>query len=726
MQQQQSKLFYSPLLPQDNQTGAVLAVVGEDGTAHPLEALPADTGGDVPAGVIYRPGGVSAGNVLATAKEVKQAIADVNGAIVVFCDGSLTGGVCLWPEAGLGSAIGVTDCLGTARFVSYGNNENILRVVDGASFKNLRGIGEGLNLQGQCTTTPALSFTASGAFDVLGNSATPAILERLSGATVAMCSVTGAEGTLAVYTNTAALENDQAGAVGLFDLGVSAVLAILSAEGLTIEATGPIVTGVASSTLEFVSLDPATQVPLTTVAWPTATMLGTVLAEIAYAAPGTPLWDQQWYQAGTIFIDPQNVSTHASDANSGLTSGAPLLTWAEAVRRWGSDSPQLSVNLAITFLSSHTDNTDPVTFSPFIRNNAQISIQGTTPTVSTSTTFTRSAAKSRAAGSNSPLAGSFAAGTIAPGLLVQNTTAAKSSRAFVYKTAGGANWFLTQPCAPAVLPLSSFGFVTEVDTWNTGDTVNLLAPVQVNLVRLTPTLVDGTSASSLLQVSQLIGFDPTGVQTDPIITNGLVLFSDVLHQRLLSLVAPANSFYPAAFLNVWLAGLAGGPFAHTLQAGALVGGYVTSGGAPGLQGDRTGYLTQDVILDTTGHTSNVSGAQFELVYLASAINVAGPCIITATGVIYGSAAADMNFINASRLTTRGGTWTATVTYPIAVASGFVLNGSRNGNSIAYAGAVGTIHNAIATTVANLDAAAGAAGFGGVAFNPGGAMLSNQG
>lgn len=49
-----------------------------------------------------------------------------------------------------------------------------------------------------------------------------------------------------------------------------------------------------------------------------------------------------------------------------------------------------------------------------------------------------------------------------------------------------------------------------------------------------------------------------------------------------------------------------------------------------------------------------------------------------------------------------------------------------GAAVASLAGTGTIHTGIALTPANLDAAAGAAGFGGNAWQFGGASISNQG
>lgn len=442
----------------------------------------------------------------------------------------------------------------------------------------------------------------------------------------------------------------------------------------------------------------------------------------------TPGFNVAWYAAAAVFIDPQNVSTTASDANDGFTSATALLTWAEAVRRWGGNSPLLTVALAITFLSSHVDDSDPVVFNPIITNGVTVTLQGAAPAVVTAgSVFTRTATKSRVAGANSTLQGSFSAGAPAAGMFLQNTTAAKSSLAFVYASAGGANWNLTQPIAPVVLPVGAFTPATEVDTWNTGDTINLLQPIAVNIVELLPIVsVFNGAQTNTLQVHQLIDFDPGGLRKDLLVHNGFVTFSECFIQRVTTIVNPSTGAgQPAAYVNTWLSGLIASGTSHYLRGGALVGSWTSTLMTGQLIGGRA-YLTSDIIINTTGFATAVTGVEFELVYLDSAITIEGGCFINAGvgGLIYGSAAADLKLISYARLDTHGGTWTAACTFQKAIATGISLNGAYLGNSIAYAANIGTIHNGIATTVANLDAAAGAAGFGGVAFVLGGASVSN--
>src|SRR5271155_1444494 len=57
----------------------------------------------------------------------------------------------------------------------------------------------------------------------------------------------------------------------------------------------------------------------------------------AGAAPGTAAYNPSWYALTNIYWDPAGTSG-GNDTNSG-EEGAPVLTWAEIIRRYGSFTP---------------------------------------------------------------------------------------------------------------------------------------------------------------------------------------------------------------------------------------------------------------------------------------------------------------------------------------------------------------------------------------------------
>jgi hypothetical protein len=443
-------------------------------------------------------------------------------------------------------------------------------------------------------------------------------------------------------------------------------------------------------------------------------------------APGTSGYNPGWYAAGTIFIDPQNTSGTAIDSNAGTSSGAALRTYAECVRRWGSVSPSLSVSTSLTFLSSHTDNTDPVIWSPIMSEGTTPSIQGAAP-ATTAAVFTRAAQKNRAAGANSLLAGSFSAGAPAQGVMVQNTTAGKSSRAFIYKTAGGANWNISQPMTLGAVP--NAGAPTEVDTWASLDTVTLSSPIGVNVAVFNPTIVDmNGSFNNFGQLYQLTCFDPQGAGNDPMFVGGGVVAQECVIQREVCLLAN-DALGLQTFNQTNCANLGGLVIDQGTYLG--LGGFLAGSNAGVSISAGRVILDGDFILGISnafGAVQASATAQWGLVYIdATQVFKGGTVTFAAfdygSHVVYGSAAANLNFEQASRGLMATGTFTAGWT-AASLVTGCLLNNAALGNSAAYAGNVATIHNGITTSVANLDAAAGAAGFGGTAFNLGGAQVSN--
>lgn len=424
------------------------------------------------------------------------------------------------------------------------------------------------------------------------------------------------------------------------------------------------------------------------------------------------------------FIDPQNVSGTASDHNDCVTAVTACQTWAEiAIHRFGISggcvAEGMPQNTTITYLSSHTDGTDPMLWCPIASSNAYPVIQGTTPAVATATTFTRSAAKNTSAGANSLLAGSFAAGSPAPGVLVQNTTSAGSptrlgSRAWIYKTAGGSNWDMTQPLAPQTVPYNNSE--AEIDSWNTGDTVELLTPVAVNLVKFAPTFDTFDSSFNNGQLYQLVVFDPTGVGNDDFYANTTVDSIECGFQRRIIIHdenSQANSSYSNAFSN-------GGTLVQSssmlVQSGALVG--------PVLVYFSIFQIDGDAILTGSLFEGGVHG--FGLVYLDgfadfNAATVDFEDLAYSSHVVYGATLSNLRFNSTSRGRMKSGTYAAGWTAPVLVSPGALFNGAATASCNTGADP-GVIHNAT-TTVAHLDTGCGAGtGLGGVAFNLGGASV----
>ena len=84
-------------------------------------------------------------------------------------------------------------------------------------------------------------------------------------------------------------------------------------------------------------------------------------------------------------IDPQNVSTVASN-NNPCTSALPCLTYNGSVAaRWGTYSPVLPQVTIVTFHSAHNDATDPIIAHPATTNGAYLQFTTVLPVVATGT-----------------------------------------------------------------------------------------------------------------------------------------------------------------------------------------------------------------------------------------------------------------------------------------------------------------------------------------------------
>jgi len=93
-------------------------------------------------------------------------------------------------------------------------------------------------------------------------------------------------------------------------------------------------------------------------------------------------------------------------------------------------------------------------------------------------------------------------------------------------------------------------------------------------------------------------------------------------------------------------------------------------------------------------------------------------------VLYGTAGGNINIRGQGRFTnSTGQTAVATFTAP-TMATNIQLNAQSTGSSISGT-TPATINSGITLSPTNIDAAAGATGFGSTAFRPGGASYSNQ-
>ena len=410
------------------------------------------------------------------------------------------------------------------------------------------------------------------------------------------------------------------------------------------------------------------------------------------------------------FVDPALGSDGYSGTNATFTSGTtgPLKTWAEIIRRYGTNSPRLRQNTTYTFVSSHTDNTDPVYFYPSIENGAVVSIQGSLGAAQQVATGTLSGVVAKNRSTPQLLNATLTAG-LAAGQLIVNST--HSSRAWLFSLVSGTTWNISQPLVPITVPITVTG--TEVDTWTNGDTYTVYNPVQVNIAGLGGVLADWNgSNSNPLTIYQLSVFPP--VAADPlIITSSLVWFNECQINRILGLTAVGNPLQQQ-FMNCDF-----GAVNFHLESGPTQQGVIIAAG------------------QNRGLSFNASNVAFQLDFILGSTNIQiyGPIVSCTTFYIASGKTLQldghMNFNvlwGPGSINVRG---TSRLNYTAPALTSFLLTGSVTINSSTTAYSVGsgtgaTLNGGITITPSNLDAPQGPSGFGGTAFIPGGGSITNGG
>lgn len=431
---------------------------------------------------------------------------------------------------------------------------------------------------------------------------------------------------------------------------------------------------------------------------------------------GSYIQEQALAQA-TWVIKPQT----GDDEASGIDTNDAIKTFAEMLRRMGAGaSPLLSVaSVDILFAESQTDNTDPVVFRPQLNNFCLLSLRGAVTTAAT-VAMTLAQAKDRAT-SNQLEVGLTATG--AEGQLLVNTTHA--SHAWAYTATETPDTFIvSQPIVPTTNG-------AEVDTWATGDSVELQVPVSVNLIAFQPVLGDiDEAADNFPTLSSMVAFDPDSDLPgfSPCYLDMNVLATDVRFDRY---VVPTGvgqgsglaSFWVNCFFNGSIAGgvnsfVPNPPFLN-LQAGIINGPSTDFATLLGLA------LDADIIVNLPNdrQLSNATGVSFGLVNLIGNLTVRGQCTLAPLNYdadsLWGTYVVDVSAQSSllySSATTAEDQFQGSPT--------LMIDGSNDACSQASSAGVVTIHSGIAVTPANLDAAAGADGFEGVAFQLGGGSITN--
>lgn len=417
----------------------------------------------------------------------------------------------------------------------------------------------------------------------------------------------------------------------------------------------------------------------------------------------------------TWVIKPQT----GDDEASGIDTNDAIKTFAEMLRRMGAGaSPLLSVaSVDILFAESQTDNTDPVVFRPQLNNFCLLSLRGAVTTAAT-VAITLAQAKDRAT-SNQLQVGLTATG--AYGQLLVNATHA--SHAWAYTATETPDTFVvSQPIVPTANG-------AEVDTWATNDSVELQVPVSVNLVAFQPVLGDiDEAADNFPTLASMVAFDPDSAlpALSPCYLDMNVLATDVRFERY---VVPTGVGQGSGLASFWVncffdGSIAGGvnsfvpnpPFLN-LQAGIVNGPSADFATLTGLA------LDADIIVNLPNdrQLSNATGVSFGLVNLTGNLTVRSQC--TLAPINYGADSLWGSYV--LDVSAQSSLLYSSATLAVDQFQGsptLMLDGETTGASAS--GSPLVLSPGIALTPANLDAAAGAAGFGGVAFALGGGSITN--
>jgi hypothetical protein len=317
------------------------------------------------------------------------------------------------------------------------------------------------------------------------------------------------------------------------------------------------------------------------------------------------------------------------------------------------------------------------------------------------------------------------------GALVQNTTAGKSSYAWVYRNIAGTVFSLTQPLVPIVLPFN-FSAVTEVDTWADGDTFTIFSPVTVNLVDTQPSEVVSYNVGGgfpvPLEVYHIAQIGADGATNDGYEVGGNTIFIECSADAELEMQPSAAATVMGCINAFVTSGVFGLPNATNtvFLGGALISpfGSICS----------ISTFDFDVIIDGSCCVVPSGSAEFFTVFGQVFLQAGGSIIIdrstgsfpntafaTPSGmsVLWGSGFLDV--AGSARVVYNSGAGQASAIFTNGPPALFI-NGQTSASS--YDAATHTWAGPIALTPANLDAAF-PAGFGGLAINVGGGSLTNQ-
>lgn len=441
----------------------------------------------------------------------------------------------------------------------------------------------------------------------------------------------------------------------------------------------------------------------------------------------------------TWYVDPQNVTGLASDENSGIDATHPVLTWnGGVVARYGTATPRLWQSTVITFLSSHTNDSDPVVFSPRLNLDSTVDagvviiqgVLGASQQIGTGTiTVTEAKGNTNLLTITLP-----SGGTYSPGLFISN--AARTSAAWTKSNVSGNTWTVTQPIIPIKPAYAGGGLTPHADnTWATGDTVTIYDLIAVNLVEYAPipeAILPSLDDFAFLYHVKIYNPDVT-LNIETFTPGQLMDFIECVSNRVVVYPTGINvaaSYYSNTFFRMGISGgehsapnLSCGPGIYggalgidplalgfvrlaggTLDLGVVIGQAFTGFAPPSLEAGQIGeiYLDTGAELVIIGNT-RIDGTLAGVYGTVGIVRGPGLLCVLGNGRLSYATTAIATFVNSGGLQINN----LTTAFSYSGTTPVVINGG------------------ITISPTNLDATAGSSGFGGTAFIFGGGTITNK-
>jgi hypothetical protein len=428
------------------------------------------------------------------------------------------------------------------------------------------------------------------------------------------------------------------------------------------------------------------------------------------AGPITPPINGSW-SVPDWWIDPQN----GKDTNSGINELAPLKTYQRLTELWGTISPIIEQVTTIHFLTSQIDNSDPVIWTPYSNAPGAYPLITGVPTIVAGGITSGRVAKNRNTGQ---LLEVTLSGAVTANQLVDINVSGQHVRCFTYLLAAGTTWQLSQPLDVYTIDSGDQG--VSNDNVDNGQPYTVYSLPQVNICVFRPqTMIYDANAANVGYITQLSIADFDGEFSDCFLGPSVSLVDSMSDPTIgrTFIVSNESEDITGFFINVNCQVAYATAASSTMSA--IFGGIIASPSL-GLE-SVVNFIGNDVIVATK---TIIRNGTTTLVYVESGTTVSvvftGICIPqNAQGPFIWGPGGPLNVLGMS-----------TIIYPVGGAAAcFLLTGGLaiNGQTTAFSATIANpsvINGNVALTPAALDAAAGAAGFGGKAWLPGGGSITD--